>query len=253
MIDFQYMNIRAELTKQGLSGNQIKTYLAVLSLGRATTIDVARKTGLKRTTVYDVLAGLINLGYVSETKKGKRRLFISEDPSLIVSRFEERLSDMKLLVPALQNMYSASVPIPQVKFYDGINGVQSVFDQLLNIKSKEQLFWSSITDMVEVLGKRYLESWIKRRVRKGIRSKVLISKQIRSLDSLFEAKESYLREIHWLPPEFLFNGVCCVFDNKVAYISTRKESFGFIIESEAYSSMMRMVWQSMWAITRENT
>ena len=252
MLYLQHMNIRKELEKQGLSPSQIKVYLATLSLGRATTIDIAKNTGIKRTTSYDVLMGLIGLGYISEAKKGKRRLFIAEDPSRLVSHIEQKLFDMKELAPLLKNIYFQSVPKPQIRFYDGIKGVQSIFDELLLLKSKEQLFWSSVNDMVEVLGKRYLDSWIKRRIKKGIWSKVLISKQTRSLDPLFEARESSLRQIHWLPREFVFNGVCCVYDNKVAYISTYKESFGFVIESEAYASMMRMIWKSMWAITSES-
>jgi len=248
---FKHMNISRELSQQGLSPHQIKAYLGVLSLGQATTISVAKKTGLRRTTVYDILVNLIEKGYVSEARKGKRRIFIAEDPSFITTRLEEKLAAAKSLTPFLQKIYTTSTPMPRVNFYDGVKGVQSVFDRILETKSKEQLFWSSINDMVEVLGKRYLESWIRRRIKKGIWSKVLVSKQTRSLDSLFEASGASLRQIHWLPREFAFNGVCCVVDNKVVYISTRAESFGFIIESEAYSGMMRVIWQTMWAITSD--
>lgn len=228
---------------------QAKTYLAILELGRATTIDISKKTKIKRTTTYDIVFDLIRLGYVSEARKGKRRLFIAEDPLLLFSKSEERLFSFKQLIPLLSEMRNSSVPRPSLRFYDGISGVRTIMEELLLVEKKEQLFWSSISDLIDFFGNRYMESWAKRRIRRGILSRVLLTKKTAVPNIYLQSNSQVLREIKWLPKNYVFDGVLCVFDNKVGYISSRQESFGFIIESKEFSQIMRLIFESSWAMT----
>lgn len=243
------MNLRKELEKQGLNQKQTKVYLAVLELGRATVIDIARKTVIKRTTVYDIVLQLVQLGFISESRKGKRRLFIAENPDLLLVKTEQRLRELKELVPALSGLHARAIPKPEIKFYDGISGVRNIMEDLLLMKGKEQLYWSSIEDLVDLFGHVYMKSWVKRRVKRNIWSKVLLVKRGKNIESHFQESDVYLRKIHWLPTVFNFNGIICLFDNKIAFISSRKESFGFVVESDELSRMMRLIFDSMWQIT----
>lgn len=243
------MNIQKELEKQGLDPKKAKVYLAVLELGRATTIEISQKTKIKRTTVYDIVLDLLRMGYVAEARKGKRRLFIAEDPEVLLNKNEQRLLEFKDIIPILTEIRSQSVPKPTIKFYDGVLGVRTIMEELLNIEKKEQLFWSSISDLIDFFGNRYMESWVKRRIKRGILSKVLLTKKRNVPDIYMQSNNKFLREIRWLPKSYLFNGVVCIFDNKVGYISSKEESFGFIIESNEFSQVMRLIFESSWAIT----
>ncbi|MFA6160305.1 MAG: helix-turn-helix domain-containing protein [Parcubacteria group bacterium] len=242
------MDIQKELEKQGLDPKKAKVYLAVLELGRATIIELSRKTKLKRTTVYDIVLILIGMGYVTEARKGKRRLFIAEDPEVLLNTNEQKLLEFKNLIPFLTEIRSKVVPKPTIKFYDGTLGVRTIMEELLNVKNKEQLFWSSISDLVDFFGNRYMESWVKRRIKRGILSKVLLTKKRNVADIYMQSNDKFLREIRWLPKTYLFKGVVCIFDNKVCYISSREESFGFVIESNEFSQVMRLIFESSWAV-----
>lgn len=243
------MNIANELEKQGLKQGQIKVYLAILELGRATTIEVAKKTGIKRTTAYDLIEDLIRLGYVAEARKGKRRMFIAEDPLSLISKSERKLSDIKEIVPALLAINSKAIPKPAIRFYDGVEGVRNIMEELLAMRGKEQLYWSSISDLVDFFGHRYMQQWVKRRIHRGIWSRALLTKKSRVPDIYLQSNAQSLREIRYLPKGFALDGVLCIFDSKVAYISSQQESFGFVIESDEFSKVMRLIFQSMWAIT----
>jgi hypothetical protein len=118
------------------------------------------------------------------------------------------------------------------------------------MKGKEQLYWSSIEDLVDLFGPVYMKSWVKRRVKRGIWSKVLLVKRRRNIETHFQESEAYLRKVHWLPSTFNSNGIICLFDNKIAFISSRKESFGFVVESNELSGMMKLIFESMWQITK---
>lgn len=243
------MNILKELKNQGLNEKQASIYLAVLELGRATTIDISKKTKIKRTTTYDIVLDLMRLGYISEARKGKRRFFIAEDPLLLFAKSEDRLFSFKQLIPMLSEMRNSSIPRPSIRFYDGVSGVRTIMEELLLVKKKEQLFWSSISDLIDFLGNRYMESWVKRRIRRGILSKVLLTKKTAVSNTYLQSNDEVLREIKWLPKNYIFDGVLCIFDNKVGYISSRQESFGFVIESKEFSQIMRLIFESSWAMT----
>jgi len=243
------MNINTELEKQGLNEKQIKVYLAILELGRGTIINIARKTLIKRTTVYDLVIQLLQLGYISESKKGRRRLFIAEDPAIMIIRKKQGLEEFEQAIPLLSNLYQKAITKPEIKFYDGINGIRNIMEELLLIKGKEQLYWSSIEDLVDLFGSVYMKSWVKKRIKNGIWSKVLLVKRRDQIEEEFKADDKYLRKIHWLPKNYNFSGIICIFDNKIAFISSKKESFGFIVESNDLSDMLKLIFESMWNMT----
>lgn len=240
-----------QLEPFGLSGNRARVFAALLKLGRATTIQLAKETRLKRTTVYEVILDLLNEGFATETKRGKRRLFTAEDPQLLQGRFEEKLQEIKKTLPLLAEAYGKVVPKPNIRFYDGVHGVRTIMEEMLRMKDKEMLSWSAVSDLVDLFGEHYIRSWLRRRIRRGIWSRVLHPAKSMPLSKRYlETSDTYLRKSRRLPEGVSFDGMLCVFDDKVAYLSSRNESFGFIIESAALSKMLRQLFEITWATTQ---
>ncbi len=53
----------------GLTEDKGKVYLAALTLGTAFMQDLARRSGVKRTTIYSFIEALTDQGFIVETKK----------------------------------------------------------------------------------------------------------------------------------------------------------------------------------------
>ena len=68
------------LQNLGLTEKEARIYLAALELGPSTVQEIAKKTGLIRTTVYNQIKILSEKGLLSELQEGKKRLIISQDP-----------------------------------------------------------------------------------------------------------------------------------------------------------------------------
>src|ERR1035437_5800588 len=77
-------NLEEILVKSGLSPNEVKVFLALLSLGRGTVSKITRKAGLNRTTGYDVLDSLTAKGLISISGKEPKQEFVAESPDKIV-------------------------------------------------------------------------------------------------------------------------------------------------------------------------
>lgn len=98
------MEIRHLLEQFGLAGKKADIYLASLELGSSTVIEIAKKSGVKRTTCYDILLELEKEGFIFETAKGKKRLFSGEDPEKIKSSLSEKERRFSEILPQLKSI-----------------------------------------------------------------------------------------------------------------------------------------------------
>jgi len=61
--------LNKELEKIGLSKKEAKVYLACLELSEATIGQISKKSGVKRTTVYDIVESLKEKSLISSSTK----------------------------------------------------------------------------------------------------------------------------------------------------------------------------------------
>jgi len=107
-------SINTSLTELGLNEKEINVYLACLELGTASVAEIAKKSGVKRTSIYNFLEDLKNKGLISEIKKNRKTLLLPEDPhALILNRqnqikkTEEQIKSLGNLIPSLMAIYNA--------------------------------------------------------------------------------------------------------------------------------------------------
>ena len=79
-----------KLEEAGLSKNEAKVYLTLLSMGSSTAGIIAEKSRVYRTNVYEALNRLIEKGLVSYIFKGHQKLFQAEDPNKILNILKEK-------------------------------------------------------------------------------------------------------------------------------------------------------------------
>src|SRR3989338_4567553 len=85
----------AILEKIGLTGNEIKVYLALLELGSVTAGEIIKKTGLHRAGAYDTLERLMDKGIVSYVIKANRKYFEATPPANLITFVEKREDELK--------------------------------------------------------------------------------------------------------------------------------------------------------------
>src|ERR1700692_203110 len=77
------------LQEIGLNEKEAAVYLALLSVDSSSVLDLAKKTKIKRPTVYVVLETLSKKGLVSETTVGNKTHYQAEPPERLET-FVER-------------------------------------------------------------------------------------------------------------------------------------------------------------------
>lgn len=99
------MNFIEQLAELDMNGRQAKVYMALLQLGSASAIELAKHTGFKHPTVYDVLDILKSKHLVSESFSDGRKRFCAEDPANLQEIENRRKNALDSVLPGLRELY----------------------------------------------------------------------------------------------------------------------------------------------------
>lgn len=132
------MNIE-KLEELGLTRNESLTYKALLEIGQTKTGAIVKKTILHRVLIYDALESLIKKGLVSYVIKENIKYFQATNPENLVEFLEEKTQNAKAILPDLKNLMSHHEGKQAVVVYEGIKGLKSVLNSMLNeLTSKDE-------------------------------------------------------------------------------------------------------------------
>jgi sugar-specific transcriptional regulator TrmB len=240
----------------GFNQDESRTYLALLETPGSTAGSLAKRLGVPRPSIYGWLKKLTDEGLVTQSLKGGVKLFIAANPVTIkkmldqkASTFAEHSANFDVILPLLQNQRPLDALTPRFEFFEGAEGVKNVLQDMLLYSGIETRSYWPMRSMVEVLGADFFQNHNLSRIKN--RSSVMAiwpKEQIINLKDhpYLGAGKDYLREIRIAPPHINFSMGYWIYKNKVAFLSSKRESFGFIIESAELSEMLTSQHQMIW-------
>ncbi len=239
-----------ELKDIGLSENEAKVYMAMVDLGPSSVIEIAAKAEINRPTTYVQIESLKKKGLVSTQTKGKKQIFIAESPEHLESMLEGQLraieskkSELSGMLPGLMAAYSSSGVRPQVRYFEGKEGLMQMQEVFLKSGVKEVCGISNLDDILAI-SPGHTKDYSGMRVKKGIRSKLIYSS---SKGAILEDNEAKLREVKFIPPENMpFNGDLSVYGNSVMISALRTSISGIIIEHADIADAFRGFFNFLW-------
>lgn len=241
------MELIRGLMALGLTEIESRFYLAALELGQASVRDIASKAGITRTNAYDVYARLLDQKLVAEVANGSGRaiLVTAEPPEQLRSILEQRHQRLHDLLPELESLHNRSRSKPRIRFYQGIEGIKAVMEETLNCRGKKLLGILSMRDLYQVPGRAWMDDLVRRRIEAGVSLRVIRSPG-NDLHSFWPESHADLRELRFAPADFVFSMTTYIYDDKVAFISTRRENFAMTIESAEFVNMQTHLFEVLW-------
>lgn len=104
------------LTGIGVSEKGALIYLELLENEESSIAEIAEKTRMHRMDVYRHIPLLLEIGLISETKKGKRKNYIANDPRMIHDIYEEKKVADEAHIEKLREQYSYTGKKPKVLY-----------------------------------------------------------------------------------------------------------------------------------------
>lgn len=235
------------LNKLGFNEREIAIYLALLNNGSLLPQHLARKTGIKRTTLYEIFPEMMKRGIITEITQGKRRLLQAIAPDKIFSQYEEDYQEIKKSMTELSMIYRMQGLKPKIDFYEGLEGLKIVYNDTLNSKS-EILLYDQVSRYNEQALKWIIEKYVPERVKKGITVRAIVPKGRESVRYLGEQRNE-LREVRYVPGDrFPFRIEGMIYGNKIAFetIEIGGPLVGIIIESKQIADTLRALFDLAW-------
>jgi HTH-type transcriptional regulator, sugar sensing transcriptional regulator len=236
----------------GLSEKEAIVYLAGVKAGPILAARISKKTGFSRQHTYDLLKSLEQKGFLSKMGKNYGQRFVMEEPRNLKNILErkkakiERLEKkLDFILPEIESIVSQKINVPKIKFFEEVEGIRELFEDMLDCRSKKHYYIGSIKEMALSVGEEYFKTVVERRIKNGISSKA-IRTHTHELEEPLYNKEEYDREVRYAPEDIKYLQTIVIYDNKVVVVSSQKESFGFIIESKEFQSTMKTLFDSLW-------
>lgn len=238
--------ITKDLEQLGLSEKEAKVYLAVLELGEVNIQKIAQKSGIKRTTVYDVINSLKEKRLLTEIAKGKKTLFSAEDPRKLEGQLDEKKEMLKKILPELLSITNLLDKKPTIKFYEGNEGIKEVYKDTLNYPDQELLAWVSQEAVVGFdvgwLDKYYLAKRLAKKI--WVRA---IAPDVPEMQKYKGLDEKSLRKTKLISAgEFSFEVEINLYGKNRIAIMSFVEKMGLVIESPKLYRTLKSVFELNW-------
>lgn len=254
----QSMEIRKILSLFNLREIGIDLYEKLFYGGTMSASVLAKQAGISRTSVYDLLKRLIDAGLVIETIANGVKAFTIQSPeklNLLLEEKQKTISQAQELLPEIQSIYQQRQgPIkPRLQVFEGKEALKQMVKDLLLYKDiTAQVFWS-VKQSLELLTQEFFTEFHAKRVKSNIQLQAIWSKeQIPSPKThpfLAMAKE-LKREVRIAPSNVDFSLGYAIYGNTVRFISSQKENFGFLVESQELADMMRSHFKVIWDLSK---
>lgn len=238
--------LEKDLEKLGLEEKESKIYLALLELGEGNIQQIAKKSGVKRTTVYDIIESLKYKGLVSSATRHKKIFYSAEDPRTLEEKLDEKKHTLRRILPELLSIANALDKKPRIRFFEGVEGIKEVYKDALNYSDQEMLAWVSPTvagnfDM-QFLDEYYLPKRIAKKIWvRAIAPNEPFMQKYKGLDEK-SLRKTKLVSASLFPIEVEIN---LYSKNKIAIMSF-SEKIGLIIESQKIFTTLKSIFEMNW-------
>lgn len=239
-----------DLKTIGLTDQEALVYLAGLELGPSSILKLAKKVGVNRTSLYHTMGGLLKKKLFVESVQGKKRVFVAEGAPALKTLIQSKLAHVDVIAEGLKALTRTSTAKPIIKFYEGLEGIKTVFRE--SAKSKEKKTYAFVCiDRLATQSSGLVDFWLNEYT--ALRKKHDNFAQLIMADS--EGGKKYkamdkekLRETRLLPAStYNFPAEFMVVDDRVIlFVFSEKEQFVVSVESAAIAETLKMIFRLCW-------
>ncbi|OHA34020.1 MAG: hypothetical protein A3A22_03695 [Candidatus Taylorbacteria bacterium RIFCSPLOWO2_01_FULL_45_34b] len=243
------------LENAGLSPEQSRLYLSLLEGGLSSARHLASKTNLGRALTYKILGQLTYLKLVEKKKTyGRIALFAPTHPERLKELLHEKqklteqsIATLQSSFGSLSSAYNFLQGKPNVQFFEGVIGIQHVYDDILEIGKDIFVISSPINDgRQEIL--HLIREQIKRQVEQNIKTKAITPIATgQPIATPIEEDEKHLITRKQVPAEKLhIPAQIIIYGDKVAITNFKETLITVLVESKYIAETFRIMFEYIW-------
>jgi len=245
------------LERLGLTGGEIKVYLALNKLGETTIGAIVDESRVSKSKIYDILNKLIEKGLVGYSIKSGTKYFITNDPKMLLDyakRKESELKDTKDQISSiLPNLISERNTFSQRRMgemYEGFQGVKAIREELMQtFKSGDTLFVLGAPKIANEKWEGWLLDFHKRRVAKKVSMKIIYNHDARAFGEI--RTKMKFTEVKYMPNNLSSPNWIDVFPGAVLFVVLAdKNPIAFLVRDKSLADNFRAYFDMMWKLAK---
>lgn len=207
--------------------------------------DISRKSGVKRTSIYNFIDSLKEKQLITETKKNKHKVYSAINPEHLTELIRIKLLETESVIPELMAIYNQKNNKPRVTYHEGLDGIKEIYADLLKTKT-EVVSYEDLDYLKKMLPKEYYDYLPPERAHRGIGLRT-ISKDSTVAREFVKNDPKLNRETKFIQTNDDLKTEINIYDNKVALISFRDDTpFGVLIEDKDIAQTLKTTWKALW-------
>ncbi len=246
--------------KFGFKKEHSDVYLTLLESGVISAGNLAKRLNIPRTTLYGLLNDLAHGGLILQSEKENIKLWQAVNPENIKTIINEKINSLENtrnnfdnVLEKLKASQKTDFMSPKFNYFEGAEEMKTMLKNvLLHDNLQTELCWP-IKDIIKVVGEEFLHEFNKKRVRNNIYIRVIwpIDKTGDITKDVFLAPgKEVKREVRIAPEGVDFSMGYWAYGNKVIFMSSKKENFGFIVESKELRQLLKTQFEILWNISK---
>ena len=178
----------SDLKKIGLTQGELKIYNALLELGESTRTEIAKKSGISPSKVYDVANRLIEKGIISSVKKQGITHFNAANPERLKDYLQQKKEEIsheqnivEKLLPSLLLKYNQTKEETQIEVFYGWEGMKTAFNDITRTLNKqdENYVLGASTGQNTKQADLFFTQYYKKVEKKGYKIKIIFNENLR--------------------------------------------------------------------------
>ncbi len=228
----------------GLSQSEIKVYISLLELGKATAGPVIDKSKLQNSVVHRALNSLIEKGLINFIKEGKRNIYQATDPENFYDFIKEKERKFTELLPELKEKQSHEKEKEKATIYQGKRGIAEIYNIMINAKSKEYNTFGGGEEVAKCMGLTWWRNLHAKRRANKLPSRQVFDETVRPLGKQI-LKMPYTK-IRFLSKEFAQFQETVISGEYVAINIFTENPYGILIKDKAVADGYRKHFEVLW-------
>lgn len=227
-----------KLKKVGIPGNEAVVYVELLRRGSISANDLAKKLGMDRTLIYQVLSKLIEKGLVSSIIKENKKHFEVANPENLLTPVKEQEQFITVLISELKSIERLKEKEQEVNVYEGKQGLKTFFEEL--IKSKNICIFGATGKSYDIL--KFESPHIAKKAQKlGMKGRIITSKEFKrhEMTKIPNLKVKYLEEVK-------SPATTTIYDDKISIHVLTDKPIIIIIKNEDIAIGYRSYFEFLW-------
>ena len=235
------------LMQTNLTASQAEILEYLYHNKEAKASEIAKEIKRSRTIVYKEMEVLAKMSMVIKKEKPNQiAVFSAGHPSLLKKLLHERemqlKEDQRLLdnfLPDIISNYNLTNNRPGIKFFEGVEGLRSIYEEILENKKDFYLIRTAYEPIYNENIAPIVETFIEKRVKMGIKVTAIIPSDINNpkKDMLWLMKRFNVNKKMYSAPVEID-----IFSDKIAILSFGEELVGIIIESKQIAQSLKQIF-----------